>query len=102
MLKFRETAWLLTLREFFKHLSPEDQQDILRKAPADCDALANFGMGKIDTVILKLVEVKAYELEVKAKGQELSCQDKIDIYEQPMIWGSLVQELAEIEKEDTN
>ena len=90
----RERAWMTLARDLFAALPQESQQILLKSIPEDCELLQAYGLSDTDAVILKLVEVRAFEVGSVDKGLELSVDEKIDLYREPMIWGSLVEQLA--------
>jgi hypothetical protein len=90
----RERAWMTLARDLFAALPEASQRILLDTIPEDCHLLQAYGLPDNDVVILKLVEVRAFEVGALDKGFETSVDEKIDLYQEPMIWGSLVEQLA--------
>lgn len=97
-LKFRELAWLRTCRELFAQLPQDQREGLIRNLPLDCEALRQIGVEVEDAILLKIVEVKAFEIEVNEKGLDLTDGSKTSLYSKPFLWGSLVQHLAQIQE----
>lgn len=95
----RELAWLETCKELLANIPSEQREGLLRNLPIDCEALQHLGLPGVSTVVLKLVEVKAFEIEVIGKGLSLTPGEKVLLYEKPAMWCSLLQQLAFIREE---
>jgi hypothetical protein len=83
-------------RDLFAALPEESRAVLLRHVPADCAPLRDHGVSDTDAVILKLVEVRAFEVGSLDKGFELTVDDKIELYSTPILWASLVDQLVQL------
>ena len=90
----RELAWLQLCKELFAQIPKEQREGLLRNLPLDGAALKQFGLIEESAVILKIIEVKAYEIDANKKGLTLIKGEKVKLYEHPLLWCSLLQQLA--------
>lgn len=93
----RERAWMTLARDLFAALPEGAKGVLLRDVPADCAPLQEHGLSDSDAIILKLVEVRAFEVCSLDKGFELTVDDKIELYATPILWASLVDQLVHIQ-----
>lgn len=94
----RERAWMTLARDLFAALPESSRGVLLSNIPVDCDPLTEHGLSDTDAIILKLVEVRAFEVCSLDKGFELTIDDKIELYATPILWGSLVDQLVGIQE----
>lgn len=94
----RERAWMTLARDLFAALPEESRNILLSNVPSDCKPLQDAGISDADAIILKLVEVRAFEVGSLDKGFELTVEDKIELYSTPILWASLVDQLVFIQE----